>query len=114
MRFITPEITEEIKKLSADGYKNIFDYKSQKNGIKHEIRAKLSNFVKGLKVIFGIKIEENEINKKTICLNEIKNDLISQKKIIESIINQLELSRGISVNSKKISELEMKSLMKLV
>jgi lipoate-protein ligase A len=55
---------------------------------------------------------KNEINKKTICLNEIKNDRISQEKIIESIINQLELSRGISVNSKKISELEMDSLNK--
>lgn len=55
---------------------------------------------------------KNEINEKTICLNEISDERISPEKIIESILNRLELGRGISVNSKKLSQLEMNSFSK--
>jgi len=46
---------------------------------------------------------EAEINAKTICLRQIKQEPISQEKIIESIINQLELVRGISVYSRTLT-----------
>jgi lipoate-protein ligase A len=52
---------------------------------------------------------EMEIKEKTICLVEIKKEPISQEKIIQSIINQLELVRGISVNSRKLNKLELES-----
>jgi lipoate-protein ligase A len=55
---------------------------------------------------------KKEIKEKTTCLSEIKKDCISPEKIIKSIINQLKLGRGISVKSKKITELEMDSLYK--
>jgi len=55
---------------------------------------------------------KKEIEKKTICLNKIKKSPISPGKIIENIINQLELVRGISVNSQKLTESEFDSSQK--
>jgi lipoate-protein ligase A len=46
---------------------------------------------------------------KTICLSELKKEPISREKIIESIINQLELVRGISVNSRSLTAEELKA-----
>jgi len=51
----------------------------------------------------------NEIKNKTICLKEIRPEQISQEKIIESIIEQLELLRGISVNSRTLTDAEIES-----
>jgi lipoate-protein ligase A len=52
---------------------------------------------------------KNEIKNKTICLKEIRTGQISQEKIIESIIEQLELLRGISVNSRTLTDAEIDS-----
>jgi lipoate-protein ligase A len=52
---------------------------------------------------------KKEIKEKTTCLNKIKKSPISPEKIIENIINQLELVRGISVNSQKLAESEIES-----
>ena len=56
---------------------------------------------------------KNEINEKTTCLKNIKKDTISPEQIIDSIINQLELARSISVNSKMIDDLEINLLKNL-
>jgi lipoate-protein ligase A len=56
---------------------------------------------------------QKEIKEKTISLNEIAKDLINPEKIIESIVNQLELARGISVNSQKLSRGELDSAQKM-
>ena len=56
---------------------------------------------------------KKEIKERTTYLNEISKGNISPEKIIASIINQLELARGISVNSKKINDLDMESASKL-
>ena len=53
------------------------------------------------------KMIEADIRAKTICLEQIKKEPISQEKIINSIINQLELVSGISVNSRTLSPEEM-------
>jgi lipoate-protein ligase A len=52
---------------------------------------------------------EMEVMGKTICLSELKKEPISREKIIESIINQLELVRGISVNSRSLTAEELKA-----
>ncbi len=54
---------------------------------------------------------ENEIRNKTICLKEINPGQISQEKIIKSIVEQLELLRGISVNSRTLTDAEIESAM---
>jgi lipoate-protein ligase A len=55
------------------------------------------------------KVIEKDIRDKTICLHEIKKEHISQEKIIKSILNQLELVRGISVNSRSLTYVEIQS-----
>jgi lipoate-protein ligase A len=59
--------------------------------------------------VFDKKEIEKDVKQKTICLDELKRERISQEKIIESILNQLELVRGISVNSRSLTEAEIDS-----
>jgi len=105
------EVQFKDKKLIGSAQKiyprSILQHGSLLIGKKHEDLPdylKVKNDVK--------KSIKKEIYEKTICLNEIKKDRISPEIIIKSIINQLELTRRISVNSKKISKLEMESLNK--
>lgn len=49
---------------------------------------------------------EQELNTKTISLNQINKSDISPEKLMRTIINQLEIRGGISVNSQNLSEYE--------
>jgi lipoate-protein ligase A len=82
--------------------KTILQHGSLLFGEKHQ---QLTDF---LNISYSEKKEiSKDVKKKTICLNELKNELLSQEKIIESIINQLELVRGISVNSRTLTQTQI-------
>jgi lipoate-protein ligase A len=61
---------------------------------------------------YQLKVMQEEIIHKTICLSEISNGHINKEKIIKSIINQLESLRGISVNSRTLTPMEIESARK--
>jgi lipoate-protein ligase A len=102
------EIQYKNKKLVGSAQKifkhSILQHGSILIGNEHE------QLVEFLKVTPQEKdILKNEIREKTTCLEDIKKVGISQEKIIKSIINQLELVRGISVNSRTLSQDEIDS-----
>ncbi|GAG81974.1 unnamed protein product, partial [marine sediment metagenome] len=107
------EVQYKDKKLIGSAQKiyqgSILQHGSLLIGKKHETLTDYLKVDKNVK-----KSLKNEINEKTICLKEIIKDPISPEKIIESIINQLELAGNISLYSKRINELEMNSLNKFI
>jgi lipoate-protein ligase A len=103
------EVQYKNKKLIGSAQK-IFHYTILQHG-SLLIGNKHKDLPSYLKIANEIKDSiKNEINDKTTCLNNIRQSRITPEKIIESVINQLELVRGISLNSGMISELAFNSI----
>jgi lipoate-protein ligase A len=102
------EVQYDNKKLIGSAQKiydqAILQHGSLLTGIEHQ---RLPDFLNVSDT--EINLIREEINHKTICLSEIKKSHINQEKIIKSLINQLESLRGISVNSKRLTQAEMDS-----
>jgi lipoate-protein ligase A len=101
VQFAEKKLIGSAQKLYAD---TILQHGSILIGKEHQRLIDFLNVSPSEKTII-----ESEIKNKTICLHEIKLGYISQEKIIKSILEQLELVRGISVNSRTLTDAEIES-----